>query len=122
MHETYEKLPLPSGSVLPLEYRVEQETAGMLKWRVRDPDGNPPEFLVTLLGATVSKVEELHRRTLNDDDIRIGIVNAILRAQEYLNARLAEGEEPPAEETVMIRDSDFAELTDSKTTRVNDVP
>jgi hypothetical protein len=94
----------------------------MLKWRVRDPTGKPPDFIVSLLGATVSKVEELHRRRLNDADIRVGIVHAILRAQEYLNSRLVDGGPRPDEETVMIRDTDLAELPDSKTTRVNDVP
>lgn len=76
---------------------------------------------MTLLGATVSKVEMLHRRRLNDDDIRVGIVRAILRAQEYLTSRNA-GETLPQEESVMIRDTDLAELADSTTTRVNHVP
>lgn len=119
----FEKLQLPEGMVLPLEYRLEEETDGMLKWRVRDPEGKPPDFIVTLLGATVSKMEELHnRRKLRAEDLRVGIVHAVLRAQAYLNARLAEGQEPPAEEAVMIRDIDLAELSDSKTTRVDNVP
>lgn len=122
MRETFEKLPLPDGMLIPLEYRIEAETSGMVKWRVRDPSGKPPEFVITLLGATVSKVEELHRRKLHDDDIRTGIIRALLRAQGYLDARLAEGGEPPKEEHVMIRDSDLAMLADSETTRVNDVP
>lgn len=115
----FEKLQLPDGAVLPLEYRV--EASGMLKWRVRDPAGNPPDFIVTLLGANVSKVEELHRRRLNNDDIR-GIVHSILNAQEHLDARLRGGGSPPKEKTVMILDTDLAELAGSKTTRVNDVP
>ena len=122
MQETFENLRLPDGTVTPLEYRVEDETSGMLKWRVRDPNGKPPEFVVTLLGATVSKVEELHRRKLDDADIRTGIMRAILRTQEYLNARSAQNIEPPEEENVTIRDTDLAELGDSKTVRVNDVP
>ena len=118
----FKNLQLPDGSTLPLEYRVEKETPGMLRWRVRDPQGKPPEFVVTILGATISKMEELHQRKLSEEDMRVGIIRAILRAQKYLTARLDEGDQPPDEEGVMIRDTDLAELMDSKTTRVNDVP
>lgn len=38
----YEKLRLPDGTLLPLESRIEKETSGMLKWRVRDPEKKPP--------------------------------------------------------------------------------
>lgn len=122
MRDEFEKLEMPNGQALPLEYRVEEETPGMLKWRVRDPSGKPPEFIVTLLGATVSKMEELHGRKLNEQDLHVGIVRAILRTQDTLRNRLSEGEEPPQEESVMMRDTDLAELKDSTTTRTNDIP
>lgn len=121
-NDGFEKLRLPDGMALPLEYRVEQETSGSLSWTVRDPRGDAPEFRVTLLGATVSKMEELHRRKLSDEDIRVGIIHAVLRTQEYLNARRAAGQGPPRVESVMIRDTDLAELSGSTVTRVDGVP
>lgn len=93
----------------PESYRVEPQrgTSGMSEWRVTT-SGDGPVFVVKLLGSILSKMEDLHHRKLTPSDIRVGIERAVDRARRELAQ--APSAEPPEEISVMVRDSDLAEL------------
>lgn len=101
-------------------YRVEPQegTSGMSQWRVVVGE-DEPAFVVKLLGATLSKMEELHHRKLTPADIRVGIGRAVERARSEIEQ---EPEEARAEIPVMVRDSDLAELDGRVVGPTNDVP
>ena len=94
-----------------LEYRPLSLRSGLAKWRVQEKDrsGEGSVFLVTLFGATRTKMEDILWRKLTEADIETAIQRAIARETRKWRRRGAElprGESNPIE--VTIRDEDFA--------------
>lgn len=116
----------PTGGSIPeqiglLEMSPVKETPGMIALRVRLPDPGPT-FIVSLHGATVAKMEEMHGRKMTEEDLRQGIYRAVSRAKSYLDCRWPASGEGPQEVDVTVRDSDLSELGDTVVTPVNNVP
>ncbi len=113
----------PTGSERigpPMEMSPVKETSGMIAFRVRLPDCEPT-FIVSLHGATVAKMEEMHGRKMTEADLRLGIHRAVLRARGYLNRARSAGNEDQEVE-VTVRDSDLSELGGTVVGPVNNVP
>lgn len=98
-----------SNGELTLDVEVIYESPGMIQWAVWLSERRAPSFLAILLGATRTKMEKMHGRQLDHDDLNVGVRRAVLRAREQLEApeNAVEGAE---EVRVMVRDSDLAEL------------
>lgn len=93
----------------PLEgYRVEltEETNGLSQWRVARPGGKP-DVVVKLLGSIRAKMEEMHKRRLTSEDIRVALGRAVRRAERDIET---DPKSSDSELEVMVRDSDLAEL------------
>jgi hypothetical protein len=119
--EPYQPLELPGGRASTLELRLEEGTSGSTRRRVRRGGGGP-EFIVSLLGATLSKMEELHHRELTLEDVRAGIHRAVERAEGYLDRGDLPPGEAPSEIAVSVRDSGLADLRGVVVGPTNDVP
>lgn len=87
---------------------VDTGTLGKYRVQGRGPGQSGPAFLITLYGATCSKVELLGRRKLGWQDYVGAMRRAIAREIEYWRNRgepLPRGEERAVE--VTVRDTDF---------------
>lgn len=104
------------------EWELVEDTPGIAKWRIPARREDEPAFLVSLLGATVSKMAELHRRPLTLDDFHVGVRRAIARERGRVERKRREGEEPPDVVEVMVRDSDLAELDGKVVGPTNNTP
>jgi hypothetical protein len=89
---------------------VDTETLGKYRVQQRGSGKGGPAFLITLFGATCSKIELMGFRKLGWQDYLAAMKRAISREMQYWQNRgeaLPRGDEPPIE--ITVRDTDFAD-------------